>query len=189
MGTAIQQHVGKGLVQSGDISVVDLLSDSLRNSAMTMACAESCTGGLVGKLMTDRPGSSEWFWGSVVSYANSAKEQLLGISAEEIAEFGAVSKQVVTRMAQSVRELSGADLAIAVSGIAGPDGGTSDKPVGTVWFGFAGSSLPPVSLKLQFSSYGRSSVRRRAAVAALLLGYFYLKGDDLLDIIESWQYI
>ncbi len=189
MGSAVQEHIGKGLVHRGDISVVDLLSDFLQEHAMTLACAESCTGGLVGKLMTDRPGSSAWFWGSIVSYANSAKERLLGIPANEIEAYGAVSEEVVTSMARATMDISGADLAIAVSGIAGPDGGTPEKPVGTVWFGFSGKDRPPVSLALRFSSYGRSSVRRRAAVAAVLLGYFYINGDDLLDIIATWQYI
>jgi nicotinamide-nucleotide amidase len=189
MALAIQREIGDGLLREGDISVVDLLSDYLKENNLVMSCAESCTGGLVSKMMTDSPGSSSWFWGSVVSYANEAKRKMLDIYEQTLDEYGAVSGETVLAMADSMLNISGSDFTCSISGIAGPEGGTEEKPVGTVWFGFASKMKPSVSLSLQFSSYGRSSIRRRAAVAAILLGYFYLNGVDLLDIVSTWQYI
>ena len=189
MATAASRKLGTGLLVQGDLSVTQMLSDLLRKRVMHLATAESCTGGLVGKMMTDLPGSSDYYWGGVVSYKNDAKHKLLGVPESLITTYGAVSEETVTAMAEAVRKLSGAEVSVAISGIAGPEGGTEDKPVGTVCFGFSGSDRPSVALRLHFSSYGRSSLRRRAAVAALLLTYFYVKGDHLLDITASWQYI
>lgn len=189
MAKAIGERLGVGMLFKGNVEVMELLSDHLTANGMLVASAESCTGGLVGKLMTDKAGSSSWFWGSVVSYANRAKELLLGVPADTINQFGAVSEEVVLCMAAGLLERSDANLTISISGVAGPDGGSFEKPVGTVWLGFAGDVKPASAVKLVFSSYGRSSVRRRAAVAAILLGYFYAKGDDLLDIVRTWQYI
>jgi nicotinamide-nucleotide amidase len=189
MATAASRQLGPGLLVKGDLSVPQMLSDLLRERSMHLATAESCTGGLIGKMMTDLPGSSDYYWGGVVSYKNDAKSKLLGVPQSLIQTYGAVSEETVQAMAESVRNLSGAEISIAISGIAGPDGGTEEKPVGTVCFAFSGSDRETVALRLTFSSYGRSSVRRRAAVAALLLAYFYVKGDDLLDISASWQYI
>lgn len=189
MAQAIGERLGVGLLFKGNIEVMDLLSGQLLNDRGLLASAESCTGGLVGKLMTDKTGSSAWFWGSVVSYANRAKELLLGVPPQTIEKFGAVSEETVLSMAQGLLERSEATLTISISGVAGPDGGTVEKPVGTVWLGFANDTRTSRAVKIQFSSYGRSSVRRRAAVAAILLAYFYAKGDDLLDIVRTWQYI
>lgn len=189
MAKAIGERLGMGLLIKGNLEAMDLLSNQLLSTGGLLASAESCTGGLVGKLMTDSAGSSAWFWGSIVSYANSAKELLLGVPSQTIETFGAVSEETVLAMALGLLERSEATLSISVSGVAGPDGGSIEKPVGTVWIGFAGNGQPVSAVKLTFSSYGRSSVRRRAAVAAILLGYFYAKGADLLDIVGTWQYI
>lgn len=189
MARRIGERLGMGLLMDGDVEVPDLLADLLESKHMTMSCAESCTGGLLSKLMTDREGSSAWFWGSVVSYANEAKEQLLAVPHETIGEHGAVSRQTVGLMAEHMLRMSGTDVAIAVSGIAGPAGGSAEKPVGTLWLGFAGKGLETVSVRVQITSFGRASVRRRAAIAAILLGYFYVNGADLLDIVKTWQYI
>ena len=102
-----------------------------------VAMAESCTGGWIAKSITDVPGSSAVFAYGVVSYSNGAKESILGVKSDTLEECGAVSERVVDEMADGVLHLSGADIAVAVSGIAGPDGGTDDKPVGTVWFAWA----------------------------------------------------
>ena len=99
--------------------------------------AESCTGGLIGNLLTDVPGSSDWFFLSAVTYANSAKEKVLGVSGHTLDTCGAVSAETVGEMAEGARRVSGADIGIATSGIAGPTGGTQEKPVGTVWIGVA----------------------------------------------------
>ena len=109
----------------------------LSASSKAVATAESCTGGWIAKTITDIPGSSAVFAYGVVSYSNGAKESILGVKNETIEGHGAVSEQVVEEMADGVLHLSGADIAVAVSGIAGPDGGTDDKPVGTVWFAWA----------------------------------------------------
>ncbi len=109
----------------------------LAESGLAVATAESCTGGWIAKSITDIPGSSAVFGYGVVSYSNGAKESILGVRNATIEEHGAVSEGVVGEMADGVLHLSGADVAVAVSGIAGPDGGTDDKPVGTVWFAWA----------------------------------------------------
>jgi nicotinamide-nucleotide amidase len=113
------------------------LADLLRARGWKLACAESCTGGLIAAACTDLAGSSDWFERSVVSYSNEAKTDLLGVPAALIATHGAVSEAVVRAMVEGVQRASGADLAVAVTGIAGPGGGSLAKPVGTVWFGFA----------------------------------------------------
>lgn len=106
-------------------------------SGKAVSTAESCTGGWVAKAITDIPGSSAVFHYGVVSYSNGAKEHILGVRNETLEDHGSVSEAVVEEMAEGAINLSGADIAVAVSGIAGPDGGTDDKPVGTVWFAWA----------------------------------------------------
>ena len=108
--------------------------DELAEAGKAIATAESCTGGWVAKSITDIPGSSAVFQYGIVSYSNGAKESILGVKNETLERHGAVSRPVVEEMADGVLHLSGADIAVAVSGVAGPDGGTDDKPVGTVWF-------------------------------------------------------
>ena len=109
----------------------------LKARVMTIATAESCTGGKLASLLNKHAGSSAFYLGSVVAYDNRVKEQVLGVSAEDLKTHGAVSEEVVKQMANGVRMLMHADFAIATSGIAGPDGGTEEKPVGTVWIGWA----------------------------------------------------
>ena len=111
--------------------------NDLTEAGKSVSTAESCTGGWVAKSITDIPGSSAVFQYGIVSYSNGAKESILGVKNETLEEHGAVSRPVVEEMADGVLHLSGADIAIAVSGVAGPDGGTEDKPVGTVWFAWA----------------------------------------------------
>ena len=109
----------------------------LTEKGRAVATAESCTGGWIAKAITDIPGSSNVFGYGVVCYSNGAKESLLGVRNETLAGHGAVSESAVREMAEGVLNLSGADIAVAVSGIAGPDGGTAEKPVGTVWLAWA----------------------------------------------------
>lgn len=109
----------------------------LAATGKAVATAESCTGGWVAKAITDIPGASAVFHYGIVSYSNGAKEQVLGVQNRTIEAFGSVSEGVVEEMANGALNLSGADIAVAVSGIAGPDGGSKDKPVGTVWFAWA----------------------------------------------------
>lgn len=115
-------------------SIAEVLGDLLSERELTVACAESCTGGNIAHCITQVPGSSAYFMGSVVSYSNDVKADVLGVSRRIISSDGAVSRKVVEAMAAGVSKLMRTDCAIATSGIAGPDGGTKYKPVGTVWF-------------------------------------------------------
>lgn len=117
-------------------SLVRALADALRAAGWRVATAESCTGGLIAAACTELSGSSDWFERGVVSYSNQAKHDLLGVPAECIATHGAVSEAVARAMVEGVLRASGVELAVAVTGVAGPNGGTPDKPVGTVWLAF-----------------------------------------------------
>jgi nicotinamide-nucleotide amidase len=130
-----------------------------------VATAESCTGGWIAKTLTDVAGSSQWFDGSVVSYSNDAKTNLLGVSQELLEQHGAVSEQVVRAMANGARERFRTELAVAVSGIAGPDGGTPDKPVGTVWFAWATPN--GIGAARRVFTGGREGVRRQSVAFAI----------------------
>ncbi len=131
--------------------------------------AESCTGGWVAKTCTDLPGSSQWFRGGVVAYTNELKAGLLGVRARTLAEQGAVSEDTVREMAIGALERLGGDVSVAVSGIAGPDGGTPDKPVGTVWFAWARRSPegPVVRVRHRRFAGDRAEVRQQAVAVAL----------------------
>lgn len=130
--------------------------------------AESCTGGWVAKALTDIPGSSQWFECGYVTYSNAAKQQQLGVDAATLAAFGAVSAEVVVQMATGALRGSAADIAVAVSGVAGPDGGTAAKPVGLVWFGVARRAALASSIQRRFAG-DRAAVRRAATALALEL--------------------
>lgn len=112
------------------------LGSYLKKNCMSLACAESCTGGLAAAALTREPGASEYFLGCVVAYANSAKSLALGMPAHILEAHGAVSRESAIAMASAVKHTFGSDCAFSITGIAGPDGGSPDKPVGTVWFGF-----------------------------------------------------
>ena len=189
MADRLRNVVGSCLVVDGDRQPVDLLTEELLGRNETISTAESCTSGYIAKLLTDQSGSSAWFYGGVVTYANEAKEELAGVSPQTIAKHGAVSEACVLEMAQGILARSGSDWSLAVSGVAGPTGGTAEKPVGTVWFGFSGKQRASLAIKMQLSSYGRESVRRKASVVALLLAREYIKGACLLDTVKNWQYI
>ncbi len=140
---------------------------------LRLAAAESCTGGWVGKLCSDRPGSSAWFEASLVTYGNDAKRALLGVGAGTLSRCGAVSEEVVLEMTAGVLErVPAADVAVAVSGVAGPSGGTPDKPAGTVWIAWCRRGEAPAARCFHFAG-GRDAVRFAAAQAALtgLLAY------------------
>ena len=113
----------------------------LRQRPATVATAESCTGGLIGHLLTNVPGSSDYYLGGVIAYANEVKRGLLGVRAETLATVGAVSREAAIQMAQGVRRLLGADYALSVTGIAGPTGATPGKPVGLVYIALAGPDV------------------------------------------------
>lgn len=138
----------------------------LLSAGATVTTAESCTGGWIAKVLTDISGSSSWFEQGFVTYSNAAKMQMLGVKAETLSQQGAVSEATVREMAWGAQTHASADYAIAVSGIAGPGGGSEEKPVGTVWFGFAfpGGEL---SAAQRVFSGDRDAVRRQAVRFAL----------------------
>ena len=144
---------------------VQMLGDSLRAKGWSVSCAESCTGGGVAFAFTSVSGSSDWFNQSWITYSNDAKKRTLGVSEQTLQEFGAVSKQTVKEMAEGVRRNSGAQLVVTVSGIAGPGGGSEEKPVGTVWFGFMCGAMSE-QIKQVFSG-DRDEVRQHAIAFAI----------------------
>lgn len=134
-----------------------------------VAAAESCTGGWIAKSLTDNAGSSACFAYGVVSYSNGAKESILGVSSDTLKQHGAVSEATVGEMADGVLNLSGADYAVAVSGVAGPGGGTDEKPVGTVWFAWASRGKDGSRIDAQKHTFkgSREEVRTQSVVIAL----------------------
>jgi len=176
----IRALVGPFLFAMEDQSMEKVVGNLLRERGMTIALAESCTGGLIGNLLTNVAGSSRYFQGGFVTYSNQSKTDLLGVSPDTLERYGAVSDQTVREMAQGVRKRLGADLGVAVSGIAGPDGGTEQKPVGTVHIGLAAAQAIH-SAKYRFWGT-RWQIKRNAAAMALdwirryLHGYPFLPG-------------
>jgi PncC family amidohydrolase len=144
----------------------------LRRKALTLATAESCTGGLVGHLLTNVPGSSDYYLGGVISYADQAKMKLLGVRQETLEKYGAVSQETVLEMAYGVRQALSAGLGLAISGIAGPGGGTPQKPVGLVWIGLSAPGLGEAQ-RFLFSG-DRLAIKEGSAQAALRILLDYL---------------
>lgn len=144
----VRQVVGEAIFGEEDEVLEQVVVRGLTARKQTLVTAESCTGGLIADRITDVPGASAVFWGGLVTYANQAKEQLLGVSAATLAEHGAVSEPVAREMAEGARLRYGADYALAVTGIAGPDGGTPAKPVGTVFVALASARETIVRLFL-----------------------------------------
>jgi len=147
------------------------VAHKLRDAERRLVTAESCTGGWLAKVLTDVAGSSQWFECGYVTYSDQAKMRDLGVAAATLTQFGAVSEQTVREMAEGCLRLTGATVSLAVSGVAGPDGGTSEKPVGTVWFCGAarhGGSADIIAERQQFDG-DRAAVRSRAVLHALRL--------------------
>ena len=142
------------------------IGQALNARGATVTTAESCTGGWVAKVITDIAGSSAWFERGFVTYSNEAKSQMIGVKPATLEQHGAVSEQVVVEMAIGAIKAARADYAISISGIAGPDGGTATKPVGTVWFGFASATGEGIT-RCECFSGDRENVRRQATAYAL----------------------
>jgi nicotinamide-nucleotide amidase len=163
----IRERVGRSIYSDGDSDMATIVLDRCRALGLTMAVAESCTGGLLGARLTSIPGSSDVVLGGVIAYANSVKRDLLGVEQAVLEQYGAVSEEVVRRMAEGARARAHASVGVAITGIAGPGGGTPDKPVGTVWIAAA---LPDGTRALQLRLIGdREEIRRRATQSALEL--------------------
>ncbi|MFW0766749.1 nicotinamide-nucleotide amidase [Trabulsiella odontotermitis] len=142
------------------------IGQALKAQGATVTTAESCTGGWIAKVITDIAGSSAWFERSFVTYSNEAKEQMIGVRGVTLETHGAVSEPVVVEMAIGALRAARATYALSVSGIAGPDGGSEAKPVGTVWFGFACANGQGITRCEQFTG-DRDAVRRQATAYAL----------------------
>lgn len=156
--------LGNALYSEHDDTLQECIGRVLKEHGMTVSAAESCTGGTISALFTGMPGSSEFYLGSVTSYANSVKTEVLGVPAEIIASHGAVSSECVAAMAEGVRKLTGSDYSVATSGIAGPGGGTEEKPVGLVWIGVS-SQKGTETLKLTFRGDRKRNIERFASSA------------------------
>ncbi len=166
----IRERVGEHIYATGRDTLARVIGDILVNRGHWLTTAESCTGGLVASLLTDTPGASRWLRQGVITYANEAKQELLGVREETIKEFGAVSEQTVREMAEGALDAAHAHWAVSLSGIAGPDGGTEEKPVGTVWIAIA-SANGTVARRIQVGSRSRELVKQRAAHNALYMLY------------------
>lgn len=147
-------------------SLSETLGASLKGRGWLLTTAESCTGGWVAKVVTDTAGSSEWFDRGFVTYSNEAKQDLVGVSPQTLSRYGAVSEVTVSEMAQGALARSRAEVSVAISGIAGPAGGTPEKPVGTVWIAW-GRREGEVRTERQCFEGDRKSIRRSAMVRAL----------------------
>jgi nicotinamide-nucleotide amidase len=164
----VRARLGEDVVYGeGDTSLPEVVCRLLEARSLTLALAESCTGGLVAELVTNVPGASRSFLGGVVAYSNGAKTELLGVEPALIERHGVVSAEVARAMAEGARRRFGSDLALALTGIAGPAGGTPEKPVGLVHW--AAASEAGVEAKHAVFSGKREQVRRRSAYAALAL--------------------
>jgi nicotinamide-nucleotide amidase len=162
---AVREAHGPQLFSTGP-TVDDLVASAFADRRLTVATAESCTSGLLVARLTERAGSSAWVLGGVASYANSAKEALVGVPSEVLASHGAVSTQVAAALAEGARERFGADVGVGITGIAGPGGGTPDKPVGTVHLCAVGPSSEGLARSVVLPG-SRSAVRHRSVSLAM----------------------
>lgn len=167
---------------SFDAEIMDLaarLGQAAAGAGLHCVTAESCTGGLIAGAITAIPGSSQWFELGFVTYDNQAKIELLGVRADTLQRFGAVSRETAVEMAAGAVSRSHADLAVAVTGIAGPNGGSADKPVGTVWIAFCRRGKKAVTCCHHFAG-DRSAVRARTVISALQGLISCAQGQELL---------
>lgn len=164
------------VISETDTAIEKVILDFMQARGLTLSTAESCTGGYISHLITQQPGSSKVFLGGGVSYSNDLKISMLGVSGETLKVFGAVSEETVREMALGAIKNFHSDYSISVSGIAGPDGGTPDKPVGTVWIGVAGKGKSIVK-KFQFGNKRVQNIER-SAISALALLYKLLKEEQ-----------
>jgi len=161
----IVEKMGRNVFGLDDETLVGKTANLLICQGIKLAAAESCTGGLLGKMITDLPGSSGYFWGGVISYSNEAKQCILGVREDTLLKYGAVSRETAREMAEGIRKISGADVALAITGIAGPEGGSAEKPVGLVYIALAYDNGCEVK-ELRFG-LGRDLIRILSAKSAL----------------------
>jgi nicotinamide-nucleotide amidase len=154
-------------------TLAEVIGRDLKMSGDKLAVAESCTGGFISHLITSVPGSSEFFNGSVTAYSNQIKERVLNVNSETLEQFGAVSEQVAKEMARGVKEVLKTGYAVATTGIAGPTGGTEEKPVGTVWIAVAGKN-GVIAKKFVFGNNRERNIIRSSQTALQMLRQFIL---------------
>jgi nicotinamide-nucleotide amidase len=164
----------------GDLA--DSFLKACERRKILVATAESCTGGMIISMLTDIPGSSSMVDRGFVTYSNDAKTEMLGVSRDTLEKYGAVSAETAREMAAGALRNSRAGITLAVTGIAGPDGGSAEKPVGLVWFGMALSGKPVVTEKRIFENRGRDYIRRETVKHALHMG---LKALDEMDQVVA----
>ena len=164
----IVERVGKSVVAEEDIALEKAILNYMAEKELTLSTAESCTGGYIAHLITQHPGSSKVFFGGAVSYSYELKESILGVKNETLWQYGAVSQETVTEMVEGALLNFKSDYAIAVTGIAGPDGGTPEKPVGTVWIGVA-NAQKTITKKFQFGNKRLQNIERTAIAALNML--------------------
>lgn len=162
---AIREILGDKVYGTDEDTMVGLVSEGLKEYGLTLATAESCTGGMLGEILTQIPGSSEYYLGGVISYSNDLKAGFLGVQQETLEKHGAVSEETALEMARGVREQAKADLGVSITGIAGPGGGSPEKPVGLVYIGLA-TQQGVEARKFQFHG-NRDSIRQLSVQAAL----------------------
>lgn len=177
--TEIRALMGPCVFATGEQRMEEVLGETLRKRHLTISVAESCTGGLIGHLLTNVPGSSDYFLGGMIAYSNESKTGLLGVSSETLETHGAVSDPTVQEMAKGVRERLDSDIGLSVSGIAGPEGGTIEKPVGTVHIGLAANDKV-LSGKYRFQGT-REEIKLNTAMMALDWARRYLHEDPFLS--------
>jgi nicotinamide-nucleotide amidase len=164
----LKEILGSAIVAFEDIPLEKLIGNLLKSKGLMLATAESCTGGNIAHQITSVAGSSEYFVGSVVAYTNEVKTNILKVSSEDIQKYGAVSREVVEQMAKGARELLKADVAVATSGIAGPTGGTEEKPVGTVWISVSSKDIT-INREFHFGALREQNIIRSTQAAFLML--------------------
>lgn len=160
----LKEIIGEYIYSEQDDTLQNCIGKLLKASGKTVCAAESCTGGNISALFTSIPGCSEYYLGSVTSYANSVKENVLGVSHETLEKFGAVSSQTAAEMAEGVRHLTGADFSVATTGIAGPGGGSAEKPVGLVWVGIS-SENGTETMSFNYKNERTTNIQRFSAAA------------------------
>lgn len=148
---AIRYRLGEAVYGEGAVSLPDVIRGQMEEKRLTLGLAESCTGGHISDLIVSSPGASAYYQGGIVSYSNEIKQRVLGVSMESLEKYGAVSENVVREMAEGVMRILDTDMAASVSGIAGPDGGSEEKPVGTFWVGLAVKGRPTKAFLVNFN--------------------------------------
>ena len=164
----LKSILGESIFAYKDKPVEKIIYEKLKSSGLTVSTAESCTGGNIAHRLTLIPGISDCFKGTVVAYHNELKINMLGVSAQDIEQYGAVSSQVATQMAEGARKVMQTDLAVATTGIAGPTGGTPEKPVGTIWISVS-SQERSITRSFNFGQFARENFIERSTMAALMM--------------------